>query len=39
MDSEVLERRRLDRLDVEQWRERRSIATRLRDEPWRRYAG
>jgi hypothetical protein len=37
--EEHLLERRLDRLELEQWRERRSIEKRLRDEPWRRFAG
>jgi hypothetical protein len=37
-EEHMLERR-LDRLELEQWRKRRSIETRLRDEPWRRFAG
>ena len=37
-EEHILEQR-LDRLELKQWRERRSIETRLRDQPWRRYAG
>jgi hypothetical protein len=37
--EERLLERRLDRLELEQWRERRSIHMRLHDELWRRFAG
>jgi hypothetical protein len=37
--EEHLLQRRLERLEMDQWRARRAIETRLRDEPWRRLVG
>ena len=37
--EEHLLERRLDRLALEQWRTRRSIETRLGEQPWSRLAG
>jgi hypothetical protein len=36
--QERLLERRLDRLAEDQWRARRSIETRLREQPWHGYA-
>ena len=36
--EEHLLERRLERLAEDQWRTRRSIETRLREQPWSRYA-
>jgi len=37
--EEHLLERRLDRMAVDQWRTRRSIEARLREQPWSRFAG
>ena len=37
--EEHLLERRLDRLELDQWRARRTIEVRSREEPWRRFAG
>ena len=37
--EEHLLERRLDRLALDEWRARRTIEARSRDEPWRRFAG
>jgi hypothetical protein len=37
--EEHLLERRLDRVALDQWRARRTIEVRSREEPWRRFAG